>query len=89
MSGFKPRLNEVKDKFGKLNQVIVIKLKAQWLSGLNLRLNDLLETYSTLRGWTDKAKIIRLSTSGPLPTVRGEANEATTIWSAPKFEKNH
>ncbi|MHA3225310.1 hypothetical protein ACV7JQ_05090 [Globicatella sulfidifaciens] len=58
MSGLKLRLNEVKDKFGKINQVIVIKLKAQWLSGLNLRLNDLLETYSTVRGWTDKAKII-------------------------------
>jgi len=50
LSGIKLRLNEVKDKFGKLNQVIVIKLKAQWLSGLNLRLNDLLETYSTVRG---------------------------------------
>ena len=58
LSGLKLHLNEVKDKFGKLNQVIVIKLKAQWLSGLNLRLNDLLETYSTVRGWTDKAKII-------------------------------
>ena len=32
--------NEVKDKFGKLNQVIAIKLKAQWLSGLNLRLTE-------------------------------------------------
>ena len=50
LSGIKLRLNEVKDKFGKLNQVIVIKVKAQWLSGLNLRLNDLLETYSTVRG---------------------------------------
>ncbi|WPC08904.1 hypothetical protein [Globicatella sp. PHS-GS-PNBC-21-1553] len=50
MSGLNLRPNEVKDKFGKLNQVIVIKLKAQWLSGLNLRLNDLLETYSTVRG---------------------------------------
>ncbi|MGY3815378.1 hypothetical protein ACWOA6_07510 [Globicatella sulfidifaciens] len=40
MSGLNPRLNEVKDKFGKLNQVIVIKIKAQWLSGLNLRLNE-------------------------------------------------
>ncbi|MDT2767906.1 hypothetical protein P7G58_03385 [Globicatella sulfidifaciens] len=58
LSGLKLRLNEVKDKFCKLNQVFVIKLKAQWLSGLKLRLNDLLETYSTLRGWTDKAKII-------------------------------
>ncbi|MDT2767347.1 hypothetical protein P7G58_00500 [Globicatella sulfidifaciens] len=50
MSGIKLRLNEVKDKFGKLNQVIVIKGKAQWLSGINLRLNDLFDTYSTVRG---------------------------------------
>ncbi|MGY3814882.1 hypothetical protein ACWOA6_04990 [Globicatella sulfidifaciens] len=41
MSGLNLRLNEVKDKFGKLNQVIVIKLKAQWLSGLNLRLKEI------------------------------------------------
>ncbi|WP_455339999.1 hypothetical protein [Globicatella sanguinis] len=79
MSGLKLRLNEVKDKFGKLNQVIVIKLKAQWLSGLNLRLIDLLETYSTLRGWTDEAKIIRFSTSGLLPTVRGWTDKAKII----------
>ncbi|MHA3225475.1 hypothetical protein ACV7JQ_05965 [Globicatella sulfidifaciens] len=46
MSGLNLRLNEVKDKFGKL----IIKLKTQWLSGLNLRLNDLFETYSTVRG---------------------------------------
>ena len=39
LSGLNLRLNEVKDKFGKLNQVIVIKFKAQWLSGLKLRLN--------------------------------------------------
>ncbi|MDT2767730.1 hypothetical protein P7G58_02460 [Globicatella sulfidifaciens] len=58
MSGLNLRLNEVKDKFGKLNQVIVIKLIAQWLSGLNLRLNDLFESYSTVRGWADEAKII-------------------------------
>ncbi|MHA3225595.1 hypothetical protein ACV7JQ_06590 [Globicatella sulfidifaciens] len=57
MSGLKLRLNEVKDKFGKLNQVIVIKLKAQWLSGFNLRLNDLLETYSTVRGGQTKRKL--------------------------------
>ncbi|MHA3224728.1 hypothetical protein ACV7JQ_01815 [Globicatella sulfidifaciens] len=50
MSGLNLRLNEVKDKFCKLNQVIVIKLKAQWLSGLKLRLNDLFEAYSTVRG---------------------------------------
>ena len=40
MSGRKLRLNEVKDRFGKLNQVIVIKVKAQWLSGIKLRLNE-------------------------------------------------
>ncbi|WPC08316.1 hypothetical protein [Globicatella sp. PHS-GS-PNBC-21-1553] len=49
------------------------------MSGLNLRLNDLLETYSTLRGWTDEAKIIQFSTSGPLPTVRGRRDEAKII----------
>ncbi|MDT2768373.1 hypothetical protein P7G58_05810 [Globicatella sulfidifaciens] len=32
---------------------------------------DLFEAYSTLRGWTDEAKINRFSTSGPLPTLRG------------------
>ncbi|MHA3225519.1 hypothetical protein ACV7JQ_06190 [Globicatella sulfidifaciens] len=41
------------------------------MSGLDLRLNDLLETYSTVRGWTDEAKTIQFSTSSPLPTVRG------------------
>ena len=50
LSGLKLRLNEVKDKFCKLNQVIVIKVKAQWLSGIKLRLNDLFDTYSTVRG---------------------------------------
>ncbi|MHA3224697.1 hypothetical protein ACV7JQ_01650 [Globicatella sulfidifaciens] len=58
MSDLKLRLKEVKDKFGKFNRVIVIKLIAQWLSGLNLRPNDLFETYSTVRGWADEAKII-------------------------------
>ena len=37
------------------------------MSGLKWRLNDLFETYSTVRGWTDEAKIIQFSTSGPLP----------------------
>ncbi|WPC09414.1 hypothetical protein [Globicatella sp. PHS-GS-PNBC-21-1553] len=50
MSGLKLRLNEVRHKRDKFNQVIVIKLKAQWLSGLKLRLNDLFEAYSTVRG---------------------------------------
>ena len=58
---------------------MVHKLKAQWLSGLNLRLKDLFETYSTVRGWTDEAKIIQFSTSGPLPTVRGWVDETKII----------
>ncbi|MDT2768073.1 hypothetical protein P7G58_04245 [Globicatella sulfidifaciens] len=42
------------------------------MSGLKLRLNDLSETYltcslPTVRGWTDEAKTIQFSTSGPLP----------------------
>ena len=37
------------------------------MSGLKWRINDLFETYSTVRGWTDEAKIIQFSTSGPLP----------------------
>ncbi|MDT2768314.1 hypothetical protein P7G58_05515 [Globicatella sulfidifaciens] len=48
MSGLKLRLNEVKDKFCKLNQVIVIKLKAQWLSGLKLRLNEVKDKFGKL-----------------------------------------
>ncbi|WPC08579.1 hypothetical protein [Globicatella sp. PHS-GS-PNBC-21-1553] len=79
MIGLKLCHKVAENKLGRLNQVIVIKLKAQWLSGLNLRLNDLLETYSTLRGWTDKAKIIRFSTSGPLPTLRGWTDKAKII----------
>ncbi|MDT2769181.1 hypothetical protein P7G58_09995 [Globicatella sulfidifaciens] len=39
------------------------------MSGLNLRLNDLLETYSTLRGWADEAKKIQFSTSSILPVT--------------------
>ncbi|WP_455339801.1 hypothetical protein [Globicatella sanguinis] len=46
------------------------------MSGLNLRLNDLFEAYSTLRAWTDEVKIIRFSTSGSLPTLRGWTDEA-------------
>ncbi|WP_455339681.1 hypothetical protein [Globicatella sanguinis] len=37
-------------KFEKFTQISTYLLKAQWLSGLNLRLNDLFETYSTVRG---------------------------------------
>ncbi|MDT2768566.1 hypothetical protein P7G58_06835 [Globicatella sulfidifaciens] len=40
----------LKINFVNSNQVIVIKLKAQWLSGIKLRLNDLFEAYSTVRG---------------------------------------
>ncbi|WPC07780.1 hypothetical protein [Globicatella sp. PHS-GS-PNBC-21-1553] len=71
MSGLKLRLNEIEDIFEKFSQISAYSLKAQWLSGINLRLNDLLETYSTLRGWTDKAKIILLSTSSSFSTVMG------------------
>ncbi|MGY3813990.1 hypothetical protein ACWOA6_00380 [Globicatella sulfidifaciens] len=56
MSGLKLRLNEVKDKFGKLNQVIVIKLKAQWLSGLNLRLLTCLSPTQLCGGGQTKRK---------------------------------
>ncbi|MHA3225320.1 hypothetical protein ACV7JQ_05140 [Globicatella sulfidifaciens] len=40
MSGLKLRLNEVRHKFDKFNQVIARSLKVKWLSGLNLRLNE-------------------------------------------------
>ena len=79
MSGFKLCLNDIEHKFEKFSQISAYSLKAQWLSGLKLRLNDLFETYSTLRGWTDEVKIIRFSTSGLLPTVRGWADEAKII----------
>ena len=71
LSGLTLRLNDIEHKFEKFSQMSAYSLKAQWLSGLNLRLKDLFETYSTVRGWTDEAKIIQFSTSGPLPTVRG------------------
>jgi len=48
LSGLKLRHNEVKDKFCKINQVIVIKLKAQWLSGLKLRLNEVKDKFGKL-----------------------------------------
>ncbi|WP_455339107.1 hypothetical protein [Globicatella sanguinis] len=50
MSGLKLRLNEIGYKYDKFNQVIAKYLKAQGLSGINLRLNDLFDTYSTVRG---------------------------------------
>ncbi|MDT2767752.1 hypothetical protein P7G58_02575 [Globicatella sulfidifaciens] len=34
-----------------------VKFIEQWLTGLNLRLNDLFESYSTAWGWPDEAKI--------------------------------
>ncbi len=49
-----------KKRFAK---TIIILMKptlyfiAQWLSGIKLRLNDLFNTYSTVRGWTDEAKL--------------------------------
>ncbi|WP_455338544.1 hypothetical protein [Globicatella sanguinis] len=36
------------------------------MSGLNMRLKDLFEPYSTMRGWAYEAKIIQFSTSGQL-----------------------
>ncbi|MHA3225359.1 hypothetical protein ACV7JQ_05340 [Globicatella sulfidifaciens] len=56
MSGLKPRLNEVTDKFGKLNQVIVIKVKAQWLSGLELRLSTCVRPTQLCGGGQTKRK---------------------------------
>ncbi|MDT2767257.1 hypothetical protein P7G58_00045 [Globicatella sulfidifaciens] len=57
MSALKLRLNEVKDKFGKLNQVIVIKGKAQWLSGLKLRLWTCLRPTQLCGGGQTKRKL--------------------------------
>jgi len=58
LSGLKWRLNEIEHKFEKFSQISAYLLKAQWLSDLKLRLNDLFEAYSTVRGWADEAKII-------------------------------
>ncbi|MHA3224560.1 hypothetical protein ACV7JQ_00845 [Globicatella sulfidifaciens] len=60
MSGLTLRLKEVRHKRDKFNQVMVHKLKAQWLSGLNLRLKDLFETYSTVRGKQTKRIPIKI-----------------------------
>ena len=60
-------LYEAGQKLFKFCSAISIQFKAQWLSGLKWRLNDLFETYSTVRGWADEAKIIYFSTSCPLP----------------------
>ncbi|WP_311921340.1 hypothetical protein [Globicatella sulfidifaciens] len=56
MSGLDLRLNKVIDKFGKLNQVIVIKLQAQWLSGLELRLSTCLRPTQLCGGRQTKRK---------------------------------
>ena len=40
---------------------------------------DLFEAYSTMRGWTNEAKIVQFSTSRPLPTVRGWTDEVKII----------
>ena len=50
LSGLKLRLTEAENNLDQFTQISARYLKAQWLSGLNLRLNDLLETYSTVRG---------------------------------------
>ncbi|MDT2768772.1 hypothetical protein P7G58_07900 [Globicatella sulfidifaciens] len=79
MSELKLCLNEVKDNFGKLNQVIVIKLKAQWLSGLNMRLNDLFETYSTVRGVNRRSENHLIFYFWFTPNCAGWADEAKII----------
>ncbi|WP_455338785.1 hypothetical protein [Globicatella sanguinis] len=71
MSGHNLRLKVAGNNLEKFSQTNAYSLRSQWLSGINLRLNDLFDTYSTVRGWTDEVKIIRFSTSGPLPTLRG------------------
>ena len=39
---------EIENKLEKFNQVIVIKLKAQWLSGLKLCLNEVKDKFGKL-----------------------------------------
>ncbi|WPC07766.1 hypothetical protein [Globicatella sp. PHS-GS-PNBC-21-1553] len=50
MSGLNLRLNLAENKLEKSSQISAYSLKAQWLSGLKWRLNDLFEAYSTVRG---------------------------------------
>ncbi|MGY3814527.1 hypothetical protein ACWOA6_03155 [Globicatella sulfidifaciens] len=44
-----------------------------------------------MRGWVDEAKIIRFSTSSPLPTVRGWVDEAKIVQfsTSGPFPKQH
>ncbi|MGY3814908.1 hypothetical protein ACWOA6_05120 [Globicatella sulfidifaciens] len=87
MSGLKLRLNEVKDKFG-LNQVIVIKLKAQWLSGLKLRLNEVKDKFGKLNQviviilkaqWLSGLKLRLNDLLETYSTVRGWTDKAKII----------
>ncbi|WPC07928.1 hypothetical protein [Globicatella sp. PHS-GS-PNBC-21-1553] len=57
MSGIKLRLNEVEDKADEFNQVIARYLKAQWLSGLNLRLSTCLRPTQLCGGRPTKRKL--------------------------------
>ncbi|MHA3224619.1 hypothetical protein ACV7JQ_01235 [Globicatella sulfidifaciens] len=57
MSGFKLRLNDIEHKFEKFSQISAYSLKAQWLSGLILRLNDLLRPTQLCGGEQTKRKL--------------------------------
>ena len=71
---------EIENKLEKFNQVIVIKLKAQWLSGLNLRLNDIehkfeefsrISAYSLKAQWLSGLKLRLNDLFAAYSTVRG------------------
>ena len=48
-----------------------VKFFEQWLTGLNLRLNDLFESYFTAWGGQTKLKPLDFSISGPVSFSRG------------------
>ncbi|WP_455339237.1 hypothetical protein [Globicatella sanguinis] len=99
MSGLNLRLNEIEHNLEKSSQVIARYLKAQWLSGLNLRLATCLRPTQLCGGGQTKRKLFNfyfwstpnctrlgrrsenysISTSGTLPTVRGWTDEAKII----------
>ncbi|WP_455339048.1 hypothetical protein [Globicatella sanguinis] len=57
MSGLELRLKEIGPQLGKFNQLIVIKLKAQWLSGLKRRLSTCLRPTQLCGGEQTKRKL--------------------------------
>ncbi|WP_455338390.1 hypothetical protein [Globicatella sanguinis] len=57
MSGLKLRLNEIEHKFEKFSQISAYLLKAQWLSGLNLRLSTCLRPTQLCGGGETKQKL--------------------------------